>query len=59
MSKTNKLDKLVDIKTVREKKKVCAPGQEFVFKLPSGQEVGRARDIVEFIERLKRGELKP
>lgn len=50
MSRNNRL---VDIKATRERKKICAPGQEFVFKLPNGQEVGRARDIVEFIDRLK------
>jgi hypothetical protein len=46
-------NRLVDIKNTREKKKTCAPGQEFVFRMPSGQEVARARDIVEFIDRLK------
>ena len=50
MSRTNRL---VDIKAIREKKKICGPGQEFVFKLPNGQVVGRARDIVEFINQLK------
>ncbi len=49
----SRLNRLVEIKTTREKKKICGPGQEFVFKLPSGQEVGRAKDIVEFIDRLK------
>jgi hypothetical protein len=49
----SKHHRLVDIKETRERKKICAPGQEFVFKLPSGQEVGRAKDIVEFIDRLK------
>ncbi|MFH1470609.1 MAG: hypothetical protein ABIF01_02575 [Candidatus Micrarchaeota archaeon] len=48
-----KANRLVEMKPNREKKKVCGPGQEFVFKLPSGQEVGRAKDIVEFIDRLK------
>ena len=50
MTKNNRL---VDIKTIRERKKVCAPGQEFVFRLPNGQEVGRAKDINEFTDRLK------
>ncbi|MFH0817197.1 MAG: hypothetical protein V1909_01035 [Candidatus Micrarchaeota archaeon] len=49
----SKMNRLVEIKTTREKKKVCGPGQEFVFKLPNGQEVGRAKDIVEFIDRVK------
>ncbi len=49
----SRLNRLVEVKMTRERKKICAPGQEFVFKLPNGQEVGRAKDIVEFIDRLK------
>ena len=46
-------NRLVDVKAVREKKKVALPGQEFVFKLPNGQVVGRAKDIAEFTECIK------
>jgi hypothetical protein len=50
--------KLVDVKAVRERKKTCAPGQEFVFRLPDGREFGKAKDIVEFIKNLKSAPLE-
>ena len=33
--------------------KNCPPGREFVFKTPEGREVGRARNINEFVSLIK------
>lgn len=49
----SRVKKLIDVKQTRERKKVCSPAEEFVFRLPDGRQVGRAKDIVEFVERLK------
>ncbi len=45
--------RLIKVKKTRHKKKICAPAEEFVFRLPEGREVGRARDIDELVSRLK------
>ncbi len=33
--------------------KNCPPGQEFVFIMPDGREVGKAKNVVEFIRMIK------
>ena len=32
----------------------CQPGSEFVFKMPDGRELGKAKNIIEFITLVKR-----
>ena len=36
----------------------CPPGKEYVFRKPNGQEVGKARNVKEFVELLKRAPLE-
>ncbi len=37
--------------------KDCPPGKEFVFKLPTGAIVGRAKNILEFVNMIKNAPL--
>jgi len=34
-------------------KKDCPPGKEYIFKMPDGREVGRAKNLNDFIRMLK------
>ena len=36
----------------------CPPGREYVFKTPNGQVVGKARNVREFVDLLKRAPLE-
>lgn len=49
MSKVKKNDKSSPTKSIKN----CPPGQEFVFVTPRGKEVGRAKNIIEFIRQVK------
>ncbi len=49
----SRIAKTADTGTPAKKIRDCAPGQEFVFSMPDGRQVGKAKNIVEFIRQVK------